>query len=75
MEDDASGDGRVVMITLAKKTMGHESWATLLESEKVDLTITNRVRQGLDTGTALLACCQNKQTNEQAAGKDSGRPT
>ena len=33
----------MVVITLAKKTMGYGSWEQLLTSDAIDTTITNRV--------------------------------
>jgi hypothetical protein len=42
IEDE--GGQRFVQITLVKKIMGFDSWEQLLESDKVDTSITNRVR-------------------------------
>lgn len=44
MESDDAG-AKYVLITLAKKAMGYESWEMLLESERADTTITDRVRR------------------------------
>jgi hypothetical protein len=38
------GGEKFVSITLSKRNMGYQSWDSLLESERVDLTITDRVR-------------------------------
>ncbi len=40
--DEVSGD-KYVLITLAKKSMGFNSWEMLLESERVDAVVTDRV--------------------------------
>lgn len=40
---ESEGADKYVAITLAKKTMGHQSWTQLLEADQVDLTITSRV--------------------------------
>eukprot|EP00955_Chlamydomonas_euryale_P098041 365122-Chlamydomonas_euryale.AAC.40 len=42
LESDDSG--KYVLITLAKKAMGYMSWEMLLQSDRVDDTITDRVR-------------------------------
>lgn len=33
----------MLLVTLAKKFSGHDSWQYLLEQDKPDLTVTNRV--------------------------------
>ena len=47
LETESEGaDGvthKCVAITLAKKAMGYKSWDRLLESEKLDMTVTDRV--------------------------------
>lgn len=39
---EASGKGKNILITLAKKEMGYGSWNDLLDSEKVDPVVTDR---------------------------------
>jgi hypothetical protein len=41
--DDADGS-KYVSIVLVKGAMGYQSWEALLESDKPDTTVTNRVR-------------------------------
>ncbi len=43
IESDDAG-GKVVLITLAKKSMGYESWEGLLQSEVVNAEVSERVR-------------------------------
>ncbi|CAD7700878.1 unnamed protein product [Ostreobium quekettii] len=40
--EEADGQ-RVIMITLEKKTMGYNSWKLLLESERIDMSVTSWV--------------------------------
>lgn len=39
-----AGGPRHVAVTLAKRSMGYQSWDALLASDRPDKTITNRVR-------------------------------
>lgn len=41
---ESEDDQKYVLVTLAKKTMGYESWEQLLSSDAVDTSITDRVR-------------------------------
>ncbi len=43
LEEDEAG-GKYVLVTLAKKSMGYESWEGLLQSEHVQAEVTDRVR-------------------------------
>jgi hypothetical protein len=46
LETEAGPGGqeeKFVLITLAKKSSGYQSWDMLLESERVDMSITQRV--------------------------------
>jgi hypothetical protein len=42
LEPDEAG-GKYVAITLSKKSMGYGSWEKLLESERVEAVVTDRV--------------------------------
>ncbi|KAG1680814.1 hypothetical protein FOA52_008147 [Chlamydomonas sp. UWO 241] len=53
--DEESGGGRkYVAITLAKKSMGYNSWEMLLESERVDATVTDRVWMQVAIGGQVI---------------------
>ena len=42
METDEATDEKYVAVTLAKKTMGFNSWEALLEAERADAAVTDR---------------------------------
>lgn len=46
-DDDATNGSKYVSITLAKATMGFESWESLLVEDRPDTTVTHRVRGAL----------------------------
>jgi len=45
-ELEREGGGKVLVVTLGKKRIGHESWQYLLEQDRPDLTVTHRVSGG-----------------------------
>ena len=49
-------DKRMCVITLEKKTMGHESWKEFFAEDAVDTTITTKVRGDLCAVAAAQRC-------------------
>lgn len=48
METDDDSDSKYVQISLAKATMGYESWDNLLVADLPDTSITHRVSMGVE---------------------------
>jgi len=42
LEGGDSPEGKHIDLTLAKKAMGYNNWEALLESDRADLTVTDR---------------------------------
>ena len=52
--ETTSKGSKMILITLAKKEIGHGSWSDLLESEKVDPVITDRAYLEIKIGDEVI---------------------